>query len=714
MTKEKVGKASIIIVTYNNLNYSKLCIQGIISKTGYPDYEIIVVDNNSTDGTPDYLKGLQSEFPFIKAILNGENYGFAKANNQGIKASTGDYVVLLNNDTVVTSGWLAGVVGYLEKYPDIGLIGPVTNNCWNEAEIYLKYNGLEEMDAAAHEYTSTRKGSIFDIRMLALYCAAMRREVLEEVGLLDESFEVGMFEDDDYSHRVRLAGYRLVCAEDIFIHHYGQLSFNKLVATGEYNYIFEKNRKTFERKWNTRWIPSKYHVRLKEMEGLIAELDRKLEETQQALKDIHSSNFWKYACLYYKIRDHTPVIREVYKTLRVLKNEGPAGLVLRLKNRARRILYARAHRSELERILKMKAGKVKDIMIFPTLNDWNIPLFQRPQQLSIQLSRLGYLVFYCTRNSTHDDIDGFLPLRENLYITNREDLVLDRLSGKWIFAYSTDFSLTIQKMEEWKKRGHRIIYEYVDDISPEISGRGVDPLRERHELLNDTLVDLVLAVSTVLYDEMKIRFPGKTILHPNAVDYDHFHLERDMDECPEKLKAAATEGKPVIGYYGALANWIDYGLISVIAESRPHWTIVLIGQDYDGSMSRLRNPGNIKYLGVKHYDELPKYAIWFDVAIIPFKKGDIAKATSPIKLYEYMAMNKPVVVTEDLVECAKSEGVLFGRDGMDFVEKIEEALRLKDDPQYLTLLDEQARNNTWESRARVIDDHITNSGDTME
>jgi len=100
----------------------------------------------------------------------------------------------------------------------------------------------------------TMKEVFLILRCLPLYCAAMRKEVLGKIGLLDESFRIGMFEDDDYSHRIKLAGYRIVCAEDIFIHHFGQVAFKTLIETGEYHAVFEKNKKLFEEKWGTQWI----------------------------------------------------------------------------------------------------------------------------------------------------------------------------------------------------------------------------------------------------------------------------------------------------------------------------------------------------------------------------------------------------------------------------------------------------------------------------
>ena len=85
--------------------------------------------------------------------------------------------------------------------------------------------------------------------------------LIDEVGLLDEQFKVGMFEDDDFAHRVRLKGYRVVCAEDVFIHHFGEASFNKLKETGEYGKIFKENKKRFEKKWGMKWEPHKYRVK---------------------------------------------------------------------------------------------------------------------------------------------------------------------------------------------------------------------------------------------------------------------------------------------------------------------------------------------------------------------------------------------------------------------------------------------------------------------
>ncbi|MCI0524364.1 MAG: glycosyltransferase [Acidobacteria bacterium] len=257
---ETYRRASIIIVTYNNLPLTRLCLESVARNTGYPNYEVIVVDNNSTDGTQNYLKNLAEKRKDLKLILNEINNGFAKANNQGIQQSSGDYLVLLNNDTIVPQGWLSKLLRHLDD-PEVGLVGPVTNFVGNEAKIDVAYRAWAEMEAFAQDYTWAKQDQAADIYLLAMFCVALRREVFNLIGPLDERFGVGMFEDDDYSMRVRQAGYRIICAADAFVHHFGQAAFGKLIRSGDYDRIFDENRRKFEEKWGVKWKPHQ-HARL--------------------------------------------------------------------------------------------------------------------------------------------------------------------------------------------------------------------------------------------------------------------------------------------------------------------------------------------------------------------------------------------------------------------------------------------------------------------
>jgi len=248
-------KVSIIIVSFNNLQYLKPCIESIFEYSNYPNIEVIAVDNGSMDGSAEYLKG-EKEEGRIEAILNPKNFGFAKANNQGIQLSSGEYIILLNDDVIVTQNWISRLISYL-NHPHIGIVGPVTNEIGNEAKIETTYSSIDEMRKWAVEYTRRHKNRYFEIKMLALFCVAFKKSLLDEVGLLDERFEIGMFEDDDFSLRIKEAGYKTICAEDIFIHHFGKASFKKLEEE-EYLRIFNKNKELFESKWNMKWEPHKY------------------------------------------------------------------------------------------------------------------------------------------------------------------------------------------------------------------------------------------------------------------------------------------------------------------------------------------------------------------------------------------------------------------------------------------------------------------------
>jgi glycosyltransferase involved in cell wall biosynthesis len=208
-------------------------------------------------------------------VFNADNLGFARANNQGLAIATGDVLILLNNDTLVPRGWLTRLVRHLEE-PNIGLVGPVTNRIGNEAQIEVSYRTYAEFVQFARDYTQAHEGELFDIRMLAMFCLAMRRDVYERIGSLDERFEVGTLEDDDYAMRAHAAGYRVVCADDVFVHHFGQASFGKLVPTGEYGELLQANRRRFAEKWGVPWKPYQRRLtqRYQQLTGRIRETVR--------------------------------------------------------------------------------------------------------------------------------------------------------------------------------------------------------------------------------------------------------------------------------------------------------------------------------------------------------------------------------------------------------------------------------------------------------
>jgi len=247
-------KVSVIVVTFGNLDLNRLCLASLLERSEWPNLEVVVVDNASDDGTPGYLRETSAADPRVRALFNDANLGFAAANNQGLRAATGDFLVLLNNDTIVRRGWLPALIRHLVRDPAIGLLGAVTNAIGNEAMIPTGYETVEDMPRWAARYVREHDGETFEIPMLAMFCVAMRRQIWDKVGPLDERFGVGMFEDDDYSRRVRGAGFRIVCARDVFVHHWMKASFKKMPVE-DYQRLFDTNRRLFEEKWKTVWTP---------------------------------------------------------------------------------------------------------------------------------------------------------------------------------------------------------------------------------------------------------------------------------------------------------------------------------------------------------------------------------------------------------------------------------------------------------------------------
>ena len=239
------SKTSIIILTYNNLDKTKDCIESIRKYTDKDSYEIIVVDNNSTDDTKLFLE----EQDDIKVIFNEVNMGFPKGCNIGIANSEETYdILLLNNDTIVTKNWLSNLKKCLYSDKKIGAVGAVSNNGANLQGVDFTYNDFDEMQNLA------LKNNISDVRKweekvcLIGYCLLIKREVMDKLKGLDEGYTPGYIEDNDLSLNIIKLGYKLMLCHDSFIHHYLGTSFRK--DEDKFNKIILKNRDYFEKKWN--------------------------------------------------------------------------------------------------------------------------------------------------------------------------------------------------------------------------------------------------------------------------------------------------------------------------------------------------------------------------------------------------------------------------------------------------------------------------------
>lgn len=225
-------KVSIIVLAYNHLKYTKLCIDSLFKYTSHIDYELITVNNGSSDGTKEYFDTLMN----TKKINLKNNVGVMGGFNTGIKAAEGKYTVIICNDTILTENWLDNLLKCIESDDKIGVVVPSSTNVSYAQQINFESEELNEIQEFAKKYniSDSRKWEQ-RLRMIPIV-SIYPTELFKKVGIYDEKFYSGEFGDDDFSFRVRRAGYKIIFARDTFVYHFGSITVkneygNKMAAT---------------------------------------------------------------------------------------------------------------------------------------------------------------------------------------------------------------------------------------------------------------------------------------------------------------------------------------------------------------------------------------------------------------------------------------------------------------------------------------------------
>lgn len=238
----KVKNVSIIILSHNDLNYLKVCIQAIRNNNINSIYEIIVLDNNSIDGTIEWLDGQDD----VKYLTSNNEEEFYKNYNDLVHAyHEGNDVLFLNSDSIVMNNSILDLRMALYSKEDVGAVGACGNEVLNYQQIKASSNTFNEELVFGEENNIPDEKRYEEKVKLSSFAFMVKDEVVKKVGWLDDRFEPGYFSDDDYSYRVLLAGYKLLLANDSYIY-----SFSKMLSDNKkFNDLYVKNSKVFKDKW---------------------------------------------------------------------------------------------------------------------------------------------------------------------------------------------------------------------------------------------------------------------------------------------------------------------------------------------------------------------------------------------------------------------------------------------------------------------------------
>lgn len=341
--------------------------------------------------------------------------------------------------------------------------------------------------------------------------------------------------------------------------------------------------------------------------------------------------------------------------------------------------------------------KGKRIFVFPTPScPWGY-MFQRPQQLARALSEAGYPVIYLVDTSFAENPDwivrGLRHWEKNIYLFN------DGLNGRLLNIFAPN-SIVWQYWPHqtpfakfMKLSGAQVIYDVIDHLS---TFAQYPHIIQDHKYSVES-ADLVLASADYIKNEIKLRYNRETLLVPNGVVMDDFsHPKIQLWNRMDKLR---KKHEVLVGYYGAISNWMDFELLQYCAERFPSWGFLIVGERYP--KIKLPKSRNIYYWGRQNYERLPYLLKNVDVTIIPFLINNITLHTSPVKAFEYMAGGKPIVSTE-LPEVKKYPPILIATSKETFADLLEVGLNKASDKDYIHTITECASENTWNKRVQIV------------
>ena len=343
----------------------------------------------------------------------------------------------------------------------------------------------------------------------------------------------------------------------------------------------------------------------------------------------------------------------------------------------------------------------RKFLIFVSSYSYFRDMVQRSNHLFELFTKDGYTILW-----SDEFINQPLEVMPNIWLFPIKDskalILSNKIKDKIVMSVSTHY--TFKDLEsillKASKKGIKVVYEHIDDITliPNEKKRG--ELQKRFEKLCKDENIVVTASADILYNQaQKIRGSNKNIvMAKNAVNLDHYK-EFNFDERFEKMVSSKF---PIVGYWGCIfPEWFDFELLKYAVSKNPDINFVLIGPHNKTCILELEKYPNFLCLDRMPYDELKNYAKYFSAATIPFQINSITESTNPVKLFEYMALGLPTVVTP-LKECKNYKTPLIANNKEEYSSLLKKAIELKNNEEFQKSLKEEASANTWQNTYHAI------------
>jgi cellulose synthase/poly-beta-1,6-N-acetylglucosamine synthase-like glycosyltransferase len=254
LTSSEYPFVSVIVVAEATISTHQACIATVLSSTDYPSYELLVLDDETDAERTAWLGSLVGEDHHVRALQVDAGSGRGALIDRALTAAKGQIIVFLDDDTIVAPGWLTRLTNHLAD-STVGLVGPGTNRSSSEAMIEIAYDDAERFVQFAQQQAIDHDGEQTPVRVVPLFCAAARRDVIKRIGPLDDRYQGAMFQAEDYALRLKAAGYTLAWARDVFVHRAGTTPLVEQDASVAS--LLAADQRLFEAKWGVRWEPDR-------------------------------------------------------------------------------------------------------------------------------------------------------------------------------------------------------------------------------------------------------------------------------------------------------------------------------------------------------------------------------------------------------------------------------------------------------------------------